>query len=372
MQSGFIKNLTIEQAEEVFSCLGMKPYRARQLFNWLYEKNVDSFDAMTDFSKELRAALAASWLVSALEVEERNVSRDGTEKYLFRTRDGHFIEAVLLKNDGTDDGRLTVCISSQVGCAMGCRFCETAKIGFRRNLETAEIIDQVCLIRRTSGLKNNNIVFMGMGEPFMNYDSVIAAAEIMNYSFGLHISTRKITISTCGILPAIERYIDEQRPYNLALSLNDADTSRRAIIMPVERRYPAADIAALLERKFPASRNRLTLEYIMRRDNISPGDARSIKRMFRNARIKINLIRLNPGAHSLEIPTDGEVAAFMKELEIMNIPISLRKSLGSDIDAACGQLSGRRYASVRETASRSFSASRSCSRIPAARFSDFA
>jgi 23S rRNA (adenine2503-C2)-methyltransferase len=350
MQSGFIKNLTIEQAEEVFSCLGMKPYRARQLFNWLYEKNVDSFDAMTDFSKELRAALAASWLVSALEVEERNVSRDGTEKYLFRTRDGHFIEAVLLKNDGTDDGRLTVCISSQVGCAMGCRFCETAKIGFRRNLETAEIIDQVCLIRRTSGLKNNNIVFMGMGEPFMNYDSVIAAAEIMNYSFGLHISTRKITISTCGILPAIERYIDEQRPYNLALSLNDADASRRAIIMPVERRYPAADIAALWSAS-SRLRNRLTLEYIMRRDNISPATPGASKG-FRNARIKINLIRLNPGAHSLEIPTDGEVAAFMKELEIMNIPISLRKSLGSDIDAACGQLSGRRYASIREAAER--------------------
>ena len=208
--------------------------------NWLYEKNVDSFEEMTNFSKELRARLDAEFSVNALELVERQVSAiDGAEKYLFRTVDGHFIESVLIRNEGTEEGRLTACISSQAGCAMGCRFCETAKLGFIRNLETAEIIDQLCQVRRISGERNNNIVFMGMGEPFMNYDNVMRAAEIMNYSFGFHVSVRKITISTSGVREGIERFIDERRPYNLAISLNDTVPEKRERIMPVERQTPS-------------------------------------------------------------------------------------------------------------------------------------
>ncbi len=347
MKKEFIKNFSLEEAEALFAELGEKPYRARQLFNWLYEINVDSFAAMTNFSKDLRGKLGERFALSALTLEDRLASADGTEKYLFRTWDGQFIESVFLKNDGSDDGRLTVCISSQAGCAMGCRFCQTAKIGFRRDLETAEIIDQVCHVRRMTGLKNNNIVFMGMGEPFMNYDRVLKAADIMNYSFGFHISTRKITISTCGILPAVERYINEKRPYNLALSLNDTDMEKRKSNMPVEKRYPFEKIADLLDQKFPSSRNRVTIEYVMRRDNITRDDAKRLKKMFKYTWIKLNLIKLNAGNHSLEIPSESEVEEFIRELEIMNIPISVRKSLGSEIEAACGQLSGRKY---RETA----------------------
>lgn len=343
MKYSFIKNLTLPEAEDIFSSLNEKPYRAAQLFNWLYERNVTTFMEMTNFSKDLRRALEERYILSPLSLEARQVSRDGTEKFLFRTPDDNFIESVLLKNDGTEDGRLTICISSQAGCAMGCSFCETAKIGFRRNLETAEIIDQVCHVRRLSGLKNNNIVFMGMGEPFMNYDNVLKAADIMNYSFGFHISTRKITISTCGILPGIERFIDEKRAYNLALSLNDTVPEKRQKVMPVEKKYPIKKIADLLERKFPVSRNRVTLEYVMRGDNISVEDALRLKKMFRYSRIKLNLIKLNAGKHALDIPGDEAVESFIKELMIMNIPISIRKSLGSDISAACGQLSGRQY-----------------------------
>jgi len=226
---------------------------------------------------------------------------------------------------------------------MGCGFCQTARIGFRRNLEPAEILDQLCLVRRLSGVRNNNVVFMGMGEPFLNYENVIAAADIMNYSYGFHLSVRKITISTCGILPAIERFIDEKRPYNLAISLNDTDPVKRARYMPVEKKYPIEAVAALLEKKFPVSRNRLTLEYIMRRDNISPEDARRMKRMFRHGWIKLNLIPLNRGDHGMELPTDEEMDRFIKDLEVMNVPVSVRKSSGKDIDGACGQLSGRRY-----------------------------
>jgi 23S rRNA (adenine2503-C2)-methyltransferase len=344
MNKALIKNLTIAAVEELFASMGEKPYRARQLFNWLFEKNVDSFDDMSTFSKELRRALDERFEISALALEDRVVSElDGTEKFLFRTRDGHFIESVLIRRDGTDEGRLTVCVSSQVGCPMGCGFCQTARIGFRRNLEPAEILDQLCLVRRLSGVRNNNVVFMGMGEPFLNYENVIAAADIMNYSYGFHLSVRKITISTCGILPAIERFIDEKRPYNLAISLNDTDPVKRARYMPVEKKYPIEAVAALLEKKFPVSRNRLTLEYIMRRDNISPEDARRMKRMFRHGWIKLNLIPLNSGDHGMELPTDEEMDRFIKDLEVMNVPVSVRKSSGKDIDGACGQLSGRRY-----------------------------
>ncbi len=344
----FIKNLNLGQSVEYFLSTGEKEYRGRQLFNWLYERNVESFDEMTNFSKELRSRLASDFILTPLELEERRISRiDGTEKFLFRTWDGHYIESVLLRNEGDDEGRLTVCISSQIGCAMGCAFCATADIGYRRNLETAEIVDQLCQIRRLTGLKNNNIVFMGMGEPFMNYDNVLAAADIMNYSFGFHISVRKITISTCGILPGIERFIDEERPYNLAISLNDTEPEKRRKNMPVENKYPFAEIMELLDRKFPVSRNRLTIEYVMRSDNISTDDARRLKRVFRYGHIKLNLIPLSGGK---DRPDQAAVDRFIGDLEILNVPVSVRKSLGSDISGACGQLSGKRYSGTENPA----------------------
>jgi len=339
-----VKNYSLAEMEEYFASLGEKEYRGKQLFNWLYERNVESFHEMTNFSKELRRKLDEAYTVSPLVCVDREISSvDGTEKYLFKTMDDHYIESVLIKSEGSDDGRLTVCISSQVGCAMNCSFCHTGMLGFTRNLETGEILDQLNQVRRISGLKNNNIVFMGMGEPFLNYDNVLKAADIMNYSFGFHISVRKITISTCGIRDGIERFIDEERPYNLALSLNDTLPEKRRENMPIEKKYPFQDIAAMLERKFPASRNRLTIEYVMRRDNISKDDARRLKKMFRSSRVKLNLIPLNSGEHGIDVPGQDEINAFIGELEIMNVPVSVRKSAGSDISGACGQLSGKRY-----------------------------
>lgn len=339
-----IKDFDFNEITSIITDLGEKEYRARQLFNWLYERNIADFDEMTNFSKDLRKRLSEIYLVSPLILEDRELSSiDGTEKFLFKTADGHYIESVLIKNENDEDTRLTICISSQIGCQMGCRFCETAKIGFIRNLSTGEILDQVCQVRRITGLINNNIVFMGMGEPFMNYDNALKAADIMNYSFGFHLSVRKITISTSGILPAIERFIDEKRPYNLALSLNDSESEKRTLYMPVEKKYPFKNIAAMLFNKFPASRNRLTIEYIMRKDNISMDDAKRLKKMFKYARIKLNLIPLNPGKHNLPLPEKEEIESFLKELEIMNVPVSIRKSMGRDISGACGQLSGRKY-----------------------------
>lgn len=339
-----IKDYSFEEATALFISFGEKQYRAKQLFTWMFERNVTSFSEMTDFSKDLRSYLDENFIISPLTLEETKESNiDGTVKFLFRTSDGHFIESVLLKNDATDEGRLTVCISSQVGCAMGCVFCETGKIGFKRNLTSGEILDQLCHVRRLSGLRNNNIVFMGMGEPFLNYDNVMKAADIMNYTFGFHISVRRITISTCGIRDGIERFIDEERPYNLAISLNDTLPEKRKVNMPIEKKYPIIDIAMLLSKKLPASRNRLTLEYVMRKDNISSEDAKRLKKMFKFSRIKINLIPLNSSPGNPDVPTEEEIELFKKELVIMNVPISVRKSLGRDIDGACGQLSGKRY-----------------------------
>ena len=343
MNKLFIKNLSLKEVENIFNELGEKPYRAKQLFNWLYEKNVDSFSEMTNFSKELRKSLDEQFAISALTLEERQISKtDDTEKYLFKTADGNYIESVLIKNDTNEKERLTICVSSQAGCAMGCKFCRTAMIGFKRNLDTAEILDQINHIRRISGLINNNIVFMGMGEPFLNYDNVLKAADIMNYSFGFHISVRKITFSTCGIMNAIERFIDEKRPYNLAISLNDTLPEKRIINMPVEKKFPISGIIDLFERKFPVSRNRLTVVYIMRKDNISNEDAKRLKKMFKYSRIKLNLIPLNPGEHHLDVPAEEEMKEFIRELEIINVPVSVRKSFGTDIDGACGQLSGKK------------------------------
>jgi 23S rRNA (adenine2503-C2)-methyltransferase len=325
--------------------MGEKPYRAKQLLNWLYERNASSFDDMTDFSKDLRGKLGAEFAIGALSlVEKKESSLDGTVKFLFETNDGQYIESVLLiTGKGNDEDRITVCVSSQVGCAMGCTFCNTAKLGFKRNLETAEIIDQISQIRRITGIRNDNVVFMGMGEPFNNYDNVLKAADIMNYSFGFHISSRRITISTCGILPMIERYLDEKRQYNLAISLNDSLSERRAKVMPVEKKYPIEDVAAVLSGKAYGARGRVTLEYVMRKDNISKDDARRIKSIFRSAHIKLNLIPVNPAGNKEIAPSENEIKDFIKSLEIMNVPVSIRKSLGADIDGACGQLSGKRY-----------------------------
>jgi len=338
-----IKNFDYNELCSVIADFGEKEYRVKQIFVWLYEKNIEDFNEMTNISKELRNKFNERYIMSPLSLEDREISTiDGTEKFLFKTFDNHFIESVLIKSEG-DKNRLTICVSSQVGCPMGCKFCETTKTGFIRNLDTGEILDQICQVRRITGLINNNVVFMGMGEPFLNYNNVLKAADIMNYTFGFHLSVRKITISTCGILPAIERFIDEKRPYNLALSLNDTDSNKRVVNMPVEKKYPFKKIAAILKNRLPVSRNRLTVEYIMRKDNISFEDVNRLKEMFNYSKVKLNLIPLNTGNHDLKFPERHEIDSFIKKLEEMNIPVSLRKSMGSDISGACGQLSGKKY-----------------------------
>jgi 23S rRNA (adenine2503-C2)-methyltransferase len=345
MKKTCIKNLSHDDVLEFIRSAEEKDSRTRQLFSWIYERNVSSFDEITDFSRSFRKLLSERFFISALECVDRKISSDGSaQKFLFKTLDGHFIESVLLNGNPEKEGWITICVSSQVGCAMGCSFCATARIGFIRNLDTAEILDQISQIRRITNLHNNNTVFMGMGEPFNNYDNVLRAAEIMNYSFGLHLSVRKITISTCGIFPGIKRFFDENRRFNLAISLNDTEPLKRSQSMPVEKVYSMQQIAEFIRSVTPDNHGgKITLEYVMRKDNISSDDAQRLKRMFGGTNFKINLIPLNPIDSSNDHPLQSDIDRFIKDCIKFNLPVNIRKSLGSEISGACGQLSGQRY-----------------------------
>lgn len=339
-----LRDFSFIELSELFSSIGEKKFRAVQLFSWLHQKNAVSFEELTNFSKDMRKYLSDNFTINSLTIEDKQVSEiDGSVKYLFRTADNYFIESVLLRNPLESGERITICVSSQAGCAMGCTFCQTAKNGFNRSLNCGEILTQISLIRKDSGVNNSNVVFMGMGEPFNNYDNVIKAAHLMNDDRGFNISVRRITISTCGILPSIERFLDEKQPFKMALSLNDTDPEKRASTMPVERKYPMKSIIALLEKKFKTSKHRLTLEYVMRNDNTGMENIKDLKKMFKNISIKINLIPLNPGSHDHNKADQKQIDEFIKNIEKINVPVSVRKSLGQDIDGACGQLSGKKY-----------------------------
>jgi len=341
------------------SVLASEPsFRLKQVEEAIFKNLITNWDEAKNLPASLREKLKEK---CPLEINAvLKVSKDNsTAKALIILKDGAKIETVLMKHNPKDthsfagldedkSARNSICVSTQVGCPMGCAFCATGTLGLTRSLTQDEIIEQILFFARhlkKTEEKITNITFMGMGEPFLNYDNALKAADIMNYSFGFHLSVRKITISTSGIHPAIERYIDEKRPYNLALSLNDTESVKRLVNMPVENKYPFEKIAAMLNEKFPVSRNRLTIEYVMRKDNISRDDAKRLKKMFKYSRIKLNLIPLNKGNHELPIPTEQEIQEFIKELEIMNVPVSIRKSMGSDISGACGQLSGKKYRS---------------------------
>ncbi|MBN1500357.1 MAG: 23S rRNA (adenine(2503)-C(2))-methyltransferase RlmN [Spirochaetes bacterium] len=339
MEKKYIKNLSLDETENLFKVLQINPERAKELFTWIYEKNTADFHEINIFPLKIRKFLAENYELSPLVAEKVQQSSDGTIKILLKTEDDLYIETVLIPNRQKSKIRYTVCISSQAGCAMGCSFCQTAKTGFKRNLQTAEILDQINHIRRISGIKNNNVVFMGMGEPFNNYDSVIKAAEIMNYTFGFHLSNYKITVSTCGIFDGIRKFVEQKKPFNLAISLNDTDMEKRRLNMPVEKKYPFSEIINYLKIHLPSSKNRVLIEYIMRADNISESDALRLKEIIFSEKILLNCIVLNQGDHNFQIPDSSAVELFLQYLDNLKITYTLRESYGSDISAACGQLS---------------------------------
>jgi 23S rRNA (adenine2503-C2)-methyltransferase len=316
--------------------LHLPEYRARQLMDWIYKKYASDIDEITEFSKDLRAKLKDVAFIGGLRLVRKMLSPDGTEKFLFALEDGNTIESVLIP----DEDRLTLCISSQAGCALGCRFCLTGRSGFTRNLEAYEIVDQIISVNRImSPKKVTNVVFMGMGEPLMNFDNVVEALLRITHLIG--ISKRKITVSTSGIVPKILLLPRKMFGINLAVSLNAADNETRNILMPVNRKYPVESLIDAC-RKYPLQpTRRITFEYVMIKGiNDSPDDAYRLANLVQGIRCKINLIPLNPYPRSdLSRPSEEMVLEFQKILLAKHIRALIRESRGQDILAACGQLS---------------------------------
>jgi 23S rRNA (adenine2503-C2)-methyltransferase len=331
-----IKNFTLPALEAYISGLGKERFRAKQIFKWLYQMDATSFSEMTNVSKEFRGHLEGSATISNLVPELVEASQDGTKKYLFRLLDGSAVESVLIP----DEGRNTLCISSQVGCAMGCTFCLTGSFGLSRNLTTAEIVNQVCAVKRDQPVRN--IVFMGMGEPLANLSAVIPAVQILTDPDGFQFSTRKVTVSTSGLVPEMAE-LGRSVTVNLAVSLNATTDEVRSSIMPVNRRYPLKELLAACK-AFPLpSRRWITVEYVLIRDlNDSLEDAKRLVRMISTIPSKVNLIPFNEHEGCrYQSPGQDAIDRFHKYLLDKNVTVITRSSRGVDISAACGQLKGR-------------------------------
>jgi 23S rRNA (adenine2503-C2)-methyltransferase len=318
--------------------LGHPRFRARQVFAWVHARGIGNFEQMTDLPRSLRASLAGQFRLDTPAIVAKDRSIDGTVKLLLRLSDDRRLESVFIP----DTPSQTFCISTQVGCAMKCAFCLTGKMGLVRNLTPGEIVGQVRVLAVETGLLASkfNIVLMGMGEPLHNYDHTMKALRILNEERGLAMSPRRITLSTVGVLPGLERLANEPLMPNLAISLHATTEDQRDALVPVNRKYGLEDIVAAAA-KFPARRrNRITFEYVLLRGvNDSLEDARRLVRMLSNIRCKVNLIPLNEAAGiAFGRPSDEHVNAFAHFLAKGGLSVSVRKSRGRDIRAACGQL----------------------------------
>jgi len=331
-----LKNFTRSELETFLAGKGKERFRATQIFKWMYQKDVVNLQEMTNLSRDLRKELSEVCFISTLDPETVETGSDGTRKYLFTLSDGEAVESVLIP----DEGRNTLCISSQVGCAMECAFCLTGTFRLTRNLTAAEIVNQVCAVRREAPV--NNIVFMGMGEPLHNLENVVRAITILLDDNGLQFSSRKITVSTSGLVPQMLE-LGKRVTVNLAVSLNATTNEQRDRLMPVNRAYP---IEALLKgcREFPLpGRRKITIEYVMIRGvNDTLDDAKRLLRLISDIPNKVNLIPYNEHEGApFRAPTQEAIDAFHRYLIDRHVTVITRQSRGGDISAACGQLKGR-------------------------------
>jgi len=333
-----LASMDLAELEAALEARGHPRFHARQIFSWLYAKGITDFEKMTDLSRALRADLASHFRISTPAVITKDISSDGTVKFLLGLPDGRRIESVFIP----DTPSQTFCISTQVGCAMKCGFCLTGKMGLVRNLAAGEIAGQVRVLAAATGMLDYpfNIVLMGMGEPLHNYDNTMKALRMLNDEHGLAVSPKRVTLSTVGVLPALDRLATEPLMPNLAISLHATTEDQRDALVPVNRKYGLEDILAAA-RRFPARRrNRITFEYVMLAGiNDTPEDARRLVRLLGNIRCKVNLIPLNEAAGiAFSRPSDDRVNAFARILASAGLTVSVRKSRGRDIRAACGQL----------------------------------
>lgn len=333
-----IKRFSIAEMEQEISGLGIESYRARQIFQWLWSKNAPEFEAMTNLAKDFRRLLEARFSIAGPRITEKFKDRDGTQKFLFQLEDGEPIEAVYIP----EGRRKTVCVSTQAGCPLGCKFCATALIGFKRNLAAHEIAGQVQAIAAETGVKATNVVFMGMGEPLLNIPAVEGAVAILSAADGLGISQRRITVSTVGLLAGIRHLLRSPLKIKLAISLNFADPKQREEMMPATRKNPLPELLALA-REYSRARHMITFEYVMIADhNDRIADAGRLVNALKGIPAKINLIPYNPHPRlPYKTPASLRQEKFYEFLLLSKHTVTLRKSHGREILAACGQLAGR-------------------------------
>ncbi len=322
---------------------GEKPFRSRQIKEWLWKSGVTDFDSMGNLPARLRESLKDHFTISGLQIKTEQISRDKTRKFGFLCPDGLLVEGVLIPSMG----RVTACLSSQVGCPLNCSFCATARLASRRNLSVGEIFDQVVLLQNASqeafGTHLSNLVFMGMGEPLLNYDSVIAAISHMTAEKGLGISPRRITLSTAGLTKGINRLAKEKVKFNLAISIHTVNDTKRDSLMPVNKSNPLSELAESLKFFFQETGTRISYEYLLMKDfNDSLKDASELAEFCKITPCKINLIEYNEVEGSKHHKTTPErMQAFVDFLESLNMIVNIRRSRGHDIDAACGQLASK-------------------------------
>jgi 23S rRNA (adenine2503-C2)-methyltransferase len=333
-----IAELELPELEAALVARGAEPYHARQLYRWIYKRGVTDFDLMTDLSRALRRQVRDELSLSTPGIVGDERSTDGTRKFVLELADRRRIESVFIP----DTPSMTFCISTQVGCAMSCGFCLTGKMGLVRNLTAGEIAGQVRVLAAATGLLDFpfNIVLMGMGEPLHNYDNTMKALRLLHAEPGLAVSPRRVTLSTVGIVPGLERLARETLMPNLAISLHATTDEQRTALVPPNRKYPLAEILDVC-RQFPLkARSRITFEYVLLEGvNDTPEDARRLVRLLAGVRSKVNLIPLNPAPGiPYTRPSDARVDRFAQILADRHITVSVRKSRGQDIRAACGQL----------------------------------
>jgi 23S rRNA (adenine2503-C2)-methyltransferase len=345
-----LKGLSQTELEEIVLRLGEKKFRARQIFQWLYQKNVDDFDEMSNIAGPFRKILKDNYEVGKIHILREIESSDGTQKFVFELEDHNQIESVLVPPISVNKmekwiedkpvNRLTTCVSTQVGCPLGCSFCATGYMKFKRNLSAFEILDQILRIQKHIENKITNIVFMGMGEPLLNYDNLMRSIEIINDDMGLNIAQRRITVSTAGIIPEIKRIADENRKFKLAISLHSMDDDIRSRIMPINKKFPLQELINAIKYYYAKTKLRPTFEFILFDGlNDTEADIKRIISLSRQIPSKFNFIQL----HHSSLVKDGlrkskRFFEFVDKLRKEDLTVMVRNSSGEDIGAACGQL----------------------------------
>jgi 23S rRNA (adenine2503-C2)-methyltransferase len=339
-----VRDMTLDELTDFAVGLGESRFRGEQVYRWLHQHGVSSWDEMTNLSKPSRDRFAAAATITTLTVDEVQTSRDGTRKLRLLTGDGRAIESVLIP----DGDKMTQCISSQVGCALDCDFCATAKLGFARHLSAGEIVDQVyraraLLAQVAPGQRITNLVYMGMGEPMHNYTNVVKSVRLLNHDLGAGLSARRITISTAGLVPGIEKLGHEDLGIGLAISLNATTDAVRDVVMPINKKYNIERLLGAVKAYPLERRRRVTFEYVLLAGvNDTRADAGRLARLLKGFPCKVNIIPWNPHPMSdYKRPPAEDIQAFQAEVRRLGLPVYLRTPRGDDIDAACGQLANR-------------------------------